>query len=88
PALPPAVAATLVRSVANGGSRRVFHPARLSRDGSRLMAEAIPTRGSHDVVAHARAGGLLVLEPGVRLAAGERVGVLLPTDETTLGAWE
>ena len=88
PALPPAVAATLVRPVANGGSRRVFHPARLSRDGSRLMAEAIPTRGSHDVVAHARADGLLVLEPGVRLAAGERIGVLLPTAETTLGAWE
>jgi len=88
PALPPAVAATLVRPVANGGSRRVFHPARLSRDGSHLMAEAIPTRGSHDVVAHARSDGLLVLEPGVRLAAGERIGVLLPTDETTLGAWE
>lgn len=88
PALPPAVAATLVRPVANGGSRRVFHPARLSRDGSQLMAEAIPTQGSHDVVAHARSDGLLVLEPGVRLAAGERIGVLLPSDETTLGAWE
>ena len=88
PALPPAVAATLVRPVANGGSRRVFHPARLSRDGSRLMVEAIPTRGSHDVVAHARADGLMVLEPGVRLAAGERIGVVLPSAETTLGAWE
>ncbi|HQR68493.1 MAG TPA: molybdopterin molybdotransferase MoeA, partial [Thermoanaerobaculia bacterium] len=88
PSLPPAVAATLVRTVENRGSRRVFQPARLSRDGSLLLAEALPTKGSHDIVAHARADGLLVLEPGVRLNAGQRIGVLLPSTETTLGARE
>jgi molybdopterin molybdotransferase len=88
PALPPAVAATLVRTVENRGSRRVFQPARLSRDGSLLLAEALPTKGSHDIVAHARADGLLVLEPGARLNAGQRIGVLLPSTETTLGARE
>jgi hypothetical protein len=36
-------------------------------------------------MAHARASGLLVLPPEARLAAGEKVAVLLATDETTLG---
>jgi molybdopterin molybdotransferase len=85
PALPPAVEATLQGPATNKGPRLFFHPARLARDGQSLVAVPVPTKGSHDVMAHARASGFLVLPPEARLAAGEKVAVLPATDETTLG---
>lgn len=86
PPLPPPVEAALAAPAANPGSRLFFAPARLSWTGPELVAVPVPTKGSHDVGAHARAGGLLVLPPGARLAAGDRVLVHLGTEETTLGA--
>ena len=86
PAFPPTVEATLLGPAANGGPRLFFQPARLTREGTNLLAAPIPTKGSHDVVAHAMAGGLLVLPSGTRLSAGDGVSVLLGTDETTLGS--
>jgi len=88
PALPPPVEAVLAAPAANAGPRLFFSPARLKRVGPELVASPVPTKGSHDVLAHARAEGLLVLPPGARLAAGDRVLVHLGTEETTLGAFE
>lgn len=88
PALPPPVEATLTASVSNHGSRLTFAPARLVRRGETLFAEPLPSRGSHDVLAHARSDGLLVIPPKARLAEGDRAGVYVGTGETTLGAFE
>jgi molybdopterin molybdotransferase len=88
PALPPPAEATLTASAANKGSRLAFVPARLSRRRETLRAEPLPTRGSHDVLSHARADGYLVLPPRARLAEGDRAGVYAGTEETTLGAFE
>ena len=88
PALPPPVEATLTSAASNPGSRLAFVPARLSRRRETLLAKAVPSRGSHDVLAHARADGLLVLPPRARLADGDCVNVYPGTEETTLGAFE
>ncbi len=88
PALPPPIEATLTASVSNLGPRLTFAPARLVRRRETLLAEPVPSRGSHDVLAHARADGLLVLAPRARLAEGDRAGVYVGTSETTLGAFE
>ncbi len=85
PALPPPAEALLGADAANPGSRLAFHPARVTREGAALVAFPLPTKGSHDIVAHARASGLMVLEPGARLSEGDPVSVHLATDETTLG---
>jgi len=88
PALPPPAEATLTASASNRGPRLAFVPARLVRRRETLLAEPVPSRGSHDVLAHARADGLLVLAPRARLAEGDRAGVYVGTSETTLGAFE
>lgn len=88
PSLPPPVEAILTASAANRGPRLAFLPARLSRRREALRAEPVPSKGSHDVLAHARAGGYLVLPPRARLAEGDRAGVYLGTEETTLGTFE
>lgn len=88
PALPPPVEAVLAAPAANKGPRLTFYPARLSWNGPELVAAPIPTKGSHDVLAHARAQGLLVLPPRSHLAKGDRALVHLGTEETTLGAFE
>ena len=88
PALPPPVEATLTASASNGGPRLAFVPTRLTRRRSAIEATPVPSRGSHDVLAHARADGLLVLPPRARLARGDRASVYVGTDETTLGAFE
>jgi len=88
PPLPPPEEARLTAPARNKGSRLAFVPASLARDGGRLAATPIPAKGSHDVLSHARANGLLVLAPGSALAAGDRVPVHVGTDETTLGRFE
>ncbi len=87
PALPPPVEAVLAAPAGNKGPRLFFSPAKLSWKGAELLATPVPTKGSHDVLAHARAGGLLVLPPGTRLGAGDCALVHLGTEETTLGAF-
>jgi molybdopterin molybdotransferase len=88
PPLPPPVETVLGKPAANKGPRLFFAPANVARKGPKLVATPVPTRGSHDVLAHARAQGLLVLPPGSRLARGDRALVHLGTEETTLGAFE
>ena len=65
---PSTVAATLAAPVKVRGGRTAFVPAVLRRDGERWTAEAVPTRGSADLVGFSRADALLALEPGTHPA--------------------
>lgn len=85
PALPGPIEARLVRRVKNPGSRLALLPAHVLRKDGRLYVEALATKGSHDVLAHAHADGILRLPPTSSFGAGERVEVYLATDETTFG---
>jgi molybdopterin molybdotransferase len=87
PALPPPVEATLAAAVVNKGPRLFFAPADVAWKGPTLVVTPVPTKGSHDVLAHSRAGGLVVIPPDARLAPGDRVLAHLGTEETTLGAF-
>jgi molybdopterin molybdotransferase len=74
----PVVEAELLEGVRNRSGRRNHLPARLRFEGSRIVAAPVPSQGSADVVAHARANALLVLESGrERAEAGEKVPALL-----------
>jgi molybdenum cofactor synthesis domain-containing protein len=74
----PMAEAELLEPVRNRSGRRAHLPARVRWEGGRLVAAAVPSQGSADLVAHAAANGLLVLEPArTAAAAGERVPVLL-----------
>ena len=83
PALPPALPARLASPVRNKGPRLAFHPASLSlRDGEEIV-EPIATKGSHDVLAHARANAFLELPPGSSFAAGDLVPAHRGSPEST-----
>jgi molybdopterin biosynthesis enzyme len=69
--------------VRNKGPRLAFHPARLSWDNGRLAAEPLPTRGSHDILTHARADAFLELAPESAWNAGDDVPVHRGTAEST-----
>ena len=66
-------------SVARNRSGRTSHlPARVSWRDGRLVAELVRSAGSADLVAHARANALVVLEAGrSEAAAGESTSALL-----------
>jgi molybdopterin biosynthesis enzyme len=83
PPLPTPVEARLTESVRNKGSRLAFHPARLSYNDGRLEAEPLPTRGSHDVLTHARADAFLELAPESSWEEGDSVPVHRGTAEST-----
>ncbi len=83
PPLPPTVPARLTAPVKNKGPRLAFHPARLASDGNRLTAEPLTTRGSHDVLTHARADAFLELAAGSAWEAGDDVPVHRGTAEST-----
>ncbi len=83
PPLPPTVPARLTAPVRNKGPRLAFHPARLASDGSRLLAEPLATRGSHDVLTHAQADAFLELAAGSAWEAGDDVPVHRGTAEST-----
>jgi molybdopterin molybdotransferase len=83
PPLPPPVAARLTLRVRNKGPRLAFHPARLAWDEGRLTAEPLATRGSHDILTHARADGFLELAPASAWDAGDTVPVHRGTAEST-----
>jgi molybdenum cofactor synthesis domain-containing protein len=74
----PALEVELSGGARNRSGRRAHLPARLHRSGGRLLAEPLPSKGSADLVAHARANALVVLEAD-RLEArtGERVVAVL-----------
>lgn len=83
PPLPPALPARLTASVKNKGPRLAFHPASLSlRDGEEIV-EPIDTKGSHDVLAHARANAFLELPPASSFAEGNLVPVHRGSHEST-----
>jgi len=83
PPLPPPLPARLASPVRNKGPRLAFHPASLSlRDGEEIV-EPIATKGSHDVLAHARANVYLELKPGSSFAAGDLVPAHRGSPEST-----
>lgn len=85
PAAPPPVEARLSHPVRNAGGRLAFLPGRVSFEAGRVAAEPVPTRGSHDVAAHAASNAYLVVPPRASLAAGEAVEAYLAGPGTTLG---
>jgi molybdopterin molybdotransferase len=83
PPLPPPLPARLAGPVRNKGPRLAFHPASLSlRDGEEIL-EPIATKGSHDVLAHARANAFLELKPESSFAAGDLVPAHRSSPEST-----
>jgi molybdopterin molybdotransferase len=85
PALPTTVEARLVARARNPGGRLALLPVFLSQKADLLTAKPIATKGSHDILAHARANGILRLPPGSSFDEGDRVEVYPATDETTFG---
>jgi len=74
----PRVEVELLESVTNRSGRRNHVPARVRFEGGRLVASPLRSVGSADVVAHARANALVVLESErLRAEAGERAPALL-----------
>jgi molybdopterin molybdotransferase len=74
----PTVEVELLAGAANRSGRQAHLPARVRWERGRLVAQPLPSRGSADVVAHARANALLVLDAGrLRAEAGERATALL-----------
>ena len=83
PPLPPPLPARLAGPVRNKGPRLAFHPASLSlRDGEEIV-EPLATKGSHDVLAHARANAFLELPPGSSFDEGDLVAVHRGSPEST-----
>ncbi|HSB64407.1 MAG TPA: molybdopterin molybdotransferase MoeA, partial [Thermoanaerobaculia bacterium] len=83
PPLPPPLPARLASAVRNKGPRLAFHPASLSlRDGEEIV-DPIATKGSHDVLAHARANAFLELKPGSSFEAGDLVPAHRGSPEST-----
>jgi molybdopterin molybdotransferase len=74
----PAVEVELLDPVRNLSGRKAHLPARVHADGGRLVARPVPSQGSADIVAHAQANALVVLEADrLSAEAGERVPALL-----------
>jgi molybdopterin molybdotransferase len=74
----PAVEVELLDGVRNRSGRRAHTPARVRFEGGRLVARPLRSQGSADLVAHARANALVVLEADrLQADAGERVPALL-----------
>jgi molybdopterin molybdotransferase len=74
----PTVSAELLAPLRNRSGRRAYLPVALRLEAGSFRAQPLPTMGSADVVAHARANGLAIAEPDqLELAAGARIPVLL-----------
>jgi molybdopterin molybdotransferase len=74
----PRVEVELLSPVANRSGRRAYLPARVRWDGGRLAARPVRSAGSGDLVAHARANALVVIEAERKqAAAGEHADALL-----------
>jgi molybdopterin molybdotransferase len=68
----PRVAVELLAPLRNRSGRKAHAPARVRWEDGRLVARPVPSMGSGDLVAHARANALVVLEAGrTDAAAGE-----------------
>jgi molybdopterin molybdotransferase len=74
----PTVEVELLDPMSNRSGRRNYLPARVRYEGGRLVARALVSQGSGDLVAHARANALVILEPQrVRAEPAERAPALL-----------
>ncbi len=74
----PTVLAELAAAVKNRSGRRAHLPVDLRFEGNRFVARPLRSQGSADLVGHARANALLVLEAERTLAeAGEQAPALL-----------
>jgi len=74
----PRVEVELLDSVKNRSGRQAYSPARIAFEKGRLVARPVASQGSADVVAHAQANALVVLEAGqLRAEAGDKVPALL-----------
>lgn len=74
----PAVEVTLRAAARNRSRRRAYLPAIVRSEPGGLFGYPLPSAGSADVFAHARANALLVLEAErIEAAAGERAPALL-----------
>ena len=74
----PTVEVELLEAVRNKSGRKAHLPARIRFEGGRFVARPVASAGSADIVAHARANALVVLEAArVRAEAGERAPALL-----------
>jgi molybdopterin molybdotransferase len=74
----PTVEVELLEAVRNKSGRKAHLPARIRFEGGRFVARPLTSMGSADIVAHARANALVVLEATrVRAEAGERAPALL-----------
>lgn len=67
----------LTNPVRNDGNRTVFAPARLERTDSTAQATILPWKGSHDVVAMARADALVIVPVAAAYEAGDVAGCYL-----------
>jgi molybdenum cofactor synthesis domain-containing protein len=74
----PTVEVELQGALRNASGRQAHLPARIRFEGGRFVAAPLASMGSADIVAHARANGLVVLEAArTRAEAGERAPALL-----------
>ena len=74
----PVVEVELQEAMTNRSGRANHLPVRIRARDGRLVAARVPTAGSADVVAHAAANGLVILDAArVQAAAGEKAPALL-----------
>jgi molybdenum cofactor synthesis domain-containing protein len=74
----PTVEVELLEAVRNGSGRKAHLPARIRFEAGRFVARPLASMGSADIVAHAQANALLVMDAArVRAEAGERAPALL-----------
>jgi len=74
----PVVDVELQDAMTNRSGRRNHLPVRIRSEGGRLVARSVASAGSADVVAHAAANGLAILDAArVQAAAGEKARALL-----------
>jgi molybdopterin molybdotransferase len=74
----PTVEVELRAAARNASGRRAHLPAHVRSEDGRLVAQPLRSVGSADIVAHARANALVVLEPQrSRAEAGERAPAIL-----------
>jgi molybdopterin molybdotransferase len=74
----PSVEVELAEGASNRSGRRNHLPARVRVEGGRLLATPLRSVGSADVVAHARANALVVLDPEqLKAEPGEKVRAIL-----------
>lgn len=85
PALPDPLVARLLAPVANRSGRLLIQPARLRARDGQLFAEPLASKGSHDLLAHARADGFLFIPPRAELERGAEVTAHRAGREATSG---